>query len=177
MATTEPRNPQPGDFGLLAGTDKVGRLIEVAEMLNGDGFSTYSHAMIYLGGGEVFEAEPGGARIALASEYSDPIVWSDWALTDTQRGAICARCTNLPPTGYLGIGYSAMDYFALAAKRFRLPIPWLRSYVESSGHMICSQLVDAIYAGAGLPMFSDGRWPGYVTPQDLAAALHGPVAA
>jgi hypothetical protein len=38
--------------------------------------------------------------------------------------------------------------------------------------MICSQLVDFCYAKAGVRLFADNRWEGYVTPADLAGLLH-----
>ncbi len=44
-------------------------------------------------------------------------------------------------------------------------------YVASSKHMICSQLVDFVYMQSGIHLFNDGRWPGYVTPADLASLL------
>lgn len=163
--------PQPGDFGLLIGNDTVGKLIRIGEWLNGDGFSLYSHAFVLLDNGTILEAEPGGARIRPATEYPDSLVaWSSWDLTPGQRASIVAAARGL-----LGVPYSFADYFALAAHRLHIPAPGLRRYVASSGHMICSQLVDEAYRRAGLRMFSDGRWPGDVTPADLARVLTGPV--
>jgi uncharacterized protein YycO len=163
-------NPQPGDFFLLAGTDPVGRLIEVAEWLNGDGFSTYSHAGILLDHtGSILEAEPGGARIAHADEYRDQLVWSSWSLTQGDRLSLVRRARGL-----VGVPYSALDYFAMLAHRIHLPMPGLKRYIAADAHMICSQLVDETYRRAGFQMFRDGRWPGYVTPQDLAQVLTGP---
>ena len=40
--------------------------------------------------------------------------------------------------------------------------------------MICSQLVDYCYLMAGVHLFNDGRWPGYVTPEDLANVIADP---
>ncbi len=37
--------------------------------------------------------------------------------------------------------------------------------------MICSQLVDQSYQDAGVHLFSDGRWSGYVTPGALFERL------
>ena len=61
-----------------------------------------------------------------------------------------------------------MDYFALALHRLGIPAPELKRYIGSSKHLICSQLVDLVYAEAGIHLFTDNRWPGYVTPADLA---------
>ena len=163
--------PRPGDFGLLIGNDTIGRLIRVGEWLNGDGFSLYSHAFVLLDDDTILEAEPGGARIRPVGEYPDSLVaWSSWDLTGGQRAAVVAAARPM-----LGVPYSFADYLALATHRLRIPAPGLRRFVASSGHMICSQLVDEAYRRAGLRMFADGRWPGDVTPADLTRVLTGPV--
>jgi hypothetical protein len=161
--------PTPGDFFLLRGTDPVGRLIEFGELLYGEGFGEFSHAGIMVNATQILEAEPGGARLRPVDEYGSAMVWSSWKLDNIARLQLSHTAMT-----YLGVGYSAMDYFALAAHHWGLPLPGLKSYVASSGHMICSQLVDQIYTAAGFPMFHDGRWPGFVTPQSLKAVLAGP---
>ena len=165
--------PKPGDFGLVAISGEVGRLIRFGQWLNGDGFRDYQHAVLALSNGELIEAEPGagGARIRPQSEYDGTnIIWSDWALTDAKRAEL-----DVAGRACEGVPYSALDYGALAAHRLHIPVPGLRKYIASTGHQICSQLVDQIYQDAGLAMFADGRWPGYVTPLALLRALHGPV--
>jgi hypothetical protein len=156
--------PQPGDIGLTSIPGPVGWLIRLGQALNGGGFTTYEHAFLVLDGGRLLEAEPGGARIAGLDEYAGQHVEyvAPAGLTDGQRAAICAAGLR-----YVGVGYSAADYFALAAHRFRLPVPGLRRWVASSRRMICSQLCDQAYQDAGVHLFADGRWPGYVTPADL----------
>jgi hypothetical protein len=114
---------------------------------------------------------PAGARVAPLSEYAaGATVYSSWELSDDQRAAIVAAGRAL-----VGTRYSVMDYFALAAHRLHLPLPGLKRYVENSGHMICSQLVDEAYFNAGLVMFADGRWPGYVVPASMDRVLTGPL--
>jgi cell wall-associated NlpC family hydrolase len=160
----------PGDFGLYKGTDTVGRLIELGEWANGDGFSRYSHAFVLLDDATILEAEPGGARIRPVEEYpAELITWSSWDLSALpgMRSLIVTHARLL-----LGTPYSFLDYFALATHRLHLSAPGLQRYVASTGHMICSQLVDEVYRRAGLQLFADGRWPGYVTPADLEAVLH-----
>ena len=162
--------PLPGDFGVVKMGGDAARWIRIGQWLNGDGFADYEHAFVYTGGGGIVEAEPGGARTTDASKYGGGVLWSTGIipLTDAQRRAVVKAAR-----GYIGTPYSAADYFALAAKRLRLGplVPGLRAYVASSGHMICSQLADQCYADAGVHLFTDGRWPGYVTPGALYQLL------
>jgi hypothetical protein len=165
--------PRAGDFGLVRINGYAGRLIRLGQALNGDGFSEFEHAVLHVGSDELIEAEPGGARIRPVSEYDGTnIVWSDWSLTGAARMSITTHGRTLA-----GVPYSALDYFALAAHRLHIPAPGLRDRVANSHHLICSQLVDEAYFAAGLTIFDDGRWSGYVTPGSLVRALHGPVTA
>jgi hypothetical protein len=63
--------------------------------------------------------------------------------------------------------YSELDYLAQAAHRLHIPSKHLKAYVESSGHLICSQLADRAASLGGWHLFDDGRWDGYVPPCDL----------
>ncbi|MHB9862020.1 hypothetical protein [Streptomyces sp. YIM S03343] len=156
--------PQPGDIGLTSIASPVGRLIQIGQWLNGDGFGRYQHAFVVLPGDRLIEAMPGGADVAPLSKYDDrdTLYVSPTGLTDAQRKAI-ADCA----LKYLDVPYSFLDYAALAAHRFHIPVPGLRRYVQSTGHQICSQLCDRAYLDAGQHLFDDGRWEGYVTPMDL----------
>ncbi|MEV4614980.1 hypothetical protein AB0K43_20635 [Kitasatospora sp. NPDC049258] len=150
----------------------VGRLIRIGQWLNGDGFADFEHAFVLVDDDHLVEAQPGGAELLPLSAYRDhPQLWSTGIipLTGEQRGAIVAAAR-----GYLGVPYSFADYAALAAHRFHLPVgPLIKGYVASTRHMICSQLVDQCYQDAGVRLFADGRWSGYVTPADLANRLTG----
>lgn len=174
---------QPGSFFLTRIPGAAGFWIGVGQALCGDA-SRYSHAGIVLDAdGAILEAEPGGARIAHISEYDgQPLLISDgpvrrWALdwADRYPGAPSVpipekRVTIVDEAGQLrGVPYSALDYLALAALHLHLPSKWIRQRVESSGHLICSALVDRVYANAGIHLFDDGRLPGDVMPADLAA--------
>lgn len=163
--------PQPGDFGLTRISGAAGDAIRVGQWLNGNGFSAYEHAFVVVDNDQIVEAMPGGALLSPLSEYPDSTtVFSTWTLTDVSRRAIVAAAKAM-----IGTPYSAYDYFAIAAHRLHLPMPGLRSYIATSKHMICSQLVDLAYTAAGCRIFEDGRWPGYVTPGSLVKALAGPV--
>ncbi|MBB4924820.1 hypothetical protein [Kitasatospora kifunensis] len=145
---------------------EIGRLIRLGQWLNGDGFANYEHAFLLVGDDEVIEAEPGGVRQASLAEYgASRVRWSSGRIemTDDQREAVVAAAHR-----YLRVPYSFLDYAALAAHRFRVPgSSLLKGYVADTRHLICSQLVDQCYQDAGIHLFNDGRWPGYVTPADL----------
>jgi uncharacterized protein YycO len=163
-----PADPLPGDVGCVPIHGDVGWLISVGERLNGNAFAQYDHAFVYVGDGQVIEAEPGGAREADLSEY-DPgsIAWI--RCPDQYRQAVAEAARELK-----GVGYSAADYFALALHRFHLPAPWLRTYVNSSKHEICSQLCVTAARRGGWKILPDSDWSGYVTPADLAALAEPP---
>jgi hypothetical protein len=160
-----------------------GLLITVGEYLNGDGFSYFDHAGVYVGMADVngpygylMAAMPSGARLAplqedqLGDSISPGWLWSTGMvpLTDDQRGKIVATALLCK-----GVPYSWADYYSLAARRLHIPVPGLKDYIADSGHMICSQLCDYVYMQAGVHLFTDGRWPGYVVPADLANLLEG----
>jgi cell wall-associated NlpC family hydrolase len=164
--------PQPGDFGLVSITGHVGLAIRFGQWLNGDGFSKYTHAFIYIGNGMVVEAQPGGAVRSPLSEYDGrDILWSTGRipLTGVQRRIIVAGAIE-----GIGTPYSFLDYASLALVRLGLRPRWLARYVASSGHMICSQYVDHYYLAAGVDLIPIERLSGDVTPGDLWKRLVRP---
>lgn len=160
--------PQPGDFGIVAISGRIGRLIRIGQWLNGDGYKDFEHAFIVLDDDTLIEAEPGGARIRPLTQYDGTnVLYSDWDLTDHQRHDIvaCARALKDTP-------YSVLDYLSLVLVRLHVRPKWLLAYVESTKHLICSQLVDVCYEEAGIQLFDDDRPAGDVTPGDLCTVLH-----
>lgn len=172
--------PVPGDFACVHVNGDVGTLITIGEFLNGDRANWYDHACVYVGAkdaqaqyGYVMGAQPGGARLDALTHDQYTGVNADWlwstgkiTMTQDQRDTIVRTAIACK-----GIPYSAADYFALAAHRLKIPAPGLKAYIADSGHMICSQLVDYCYDVAGVHLFTDGRWPGYVTPGALAGLI------
>jgi uncharacterized protein YycO len=157
-------NPRPGDFGVVPIPGRGGELIRWAQWANGDGFYDYEHAFVVVSDTQVVEARPSGAgydRLGRtgALYYTCP---------EDHRTAVAAAAVSL-----VGRPYSWLDYAALAAVRFRLPLSsaWLRHQVDASGGLICSQLVDLAYLMGGVHLFEDGRQPGDVTPGDLYALI------
>lgn len=162
----------PGDIGVTSISGDVGKLITIGEWLNGNKDDKYDHAFIYVGNGQVVEAEPGkqGAWLGNVSAYMDgrPLAFSTGKLNiDTVVSQTIVKLA----LELVGTPYSFLDYLAIAAHRFHLPIPGLKNYVASSKHMICSQLCDYVYQEAGVKLFTDGRWDGYVTPAALAERI------
>jgi hypothetical protein len=169
---TTPSQPPAGLIGLTSISGDAGKLIKVGQWLNGDGFRDWEHAFMSIGGGLVVEAEPGGARVARVSEYS-VIHWCYglYSLGTPGQHANAAfyarKYTEAGPWGPHGVPYSFLDYAALAARRLHIPAPGLQAYIASSEHQICSQLADQCDSLAGIHIFTDGRWPGYVDPLSL----------
>ena len=142
--------PKPGDFGLVSIKGGVGFLIRVGQFLIGDGFRDYEHAFIYVGDGKIVEAEPGGALISDLAEYDGrSIIWSTdlIPLTDEQRALIVQSALAQE-----GTPYSFLDYLAIALYRLGIKHPGVAKRVESSKHLICSQLVALDYEHAGIPV-------------------------
>lgn len=151
----------PGTIGLVPIAGTGGRLIRFGQFLNGDGFEDFEHAFVWLGNGEVIEAEPGGARIT-AMRYRG-VYWCEGIARLLPFKADVAHAAE----GLKGVPYSWLDYGALFTHRLHIPVPGLKAYIAETGHMICSQLCDELCLRLGTHVFDDGRWPGYVTPGAL----------
>lgn len=157
--------PQPGDFAVVNTGSRVGPLIELGEALSGGGFSQFDHAVIcsrivnniVL----IVEAEGNGAVEHPWHYEGKEHLWSTGHIATSPLAG--EKALTL-----VGTPYSFADYFAIAAHSLHIPLPYLKRYVASSKHLICSQLVDYAELLAGVHLFNDGRWPGYVRPSDLA---------
>ena len=177
--------PELGDIGLVHTDGTVGDAIRTGEALLNlvdhlrypAAAERYNHVVIYVGphnAGDIVEAQPGGVRFNKASSY-DPqkISWTTgWFrdLAEYQKEQIAATAISYAVTAE---PYSFLDYAAITAHAMRLPLPYLRTYIASSHHLICSQLADRCYKLAGYKLFKDDRWEGYVTPMDIASLRPG----
>lgn len=161
---------KPGDIFLVPMPKIGGLAIKIGQWVAGDGWTKYQHAGVVVGqvdgyeGTRTVEAYPGGAIVGRLSRFDpEKIVWL--RCPPAYRDAVAAAAL-----GFKGIPYSALDYDALALHRFHIPAPHLKDFIQDRGHMICSQLADAAAEKGGWHIFADGRWPGYVTPNDLGKA-------
>ena len=126
--------------------------------------SPVNHAAVYIGGGKVVEAQPGGARVTDVAKYPDAI-WSDMPLVHDDRVVIVWISLSL-----VGTPYSFWDIAALAVALItgRRTPRWIAHRLSRPDRLICSQLVDEAYRRAGVHLFDDAqRLPCEVTPGDL----------
>lgn len=155
----------PGRIGLTKIHGAAGKGIRVGQFLNGSGFEDYEHAFLDLGDGTLIQAEPGGAQIRSLDIYPEgDVYWCDGiysTVSTAKRLEIASHARTMEH-----VPYSFLDYFALFTHRLHIPAPGLRRYIASSGHLICSQLVDRAYMLSCVHLFQN-RWEGYVTPGDL----------
>ncbi|MFB7479539.1 hypothetical protein ACFUEM_08685 [Streptomyces anulatus] len=159
MVTT----PQVGDFALTRIEGITGRFVAAGQALVGDA-APVQHAFVYVGNGMVVQAMPGGAEMIPIEEASPVVQWSTghFDLSEEQRDAVVVEAVAL-----VGTPYSFLDYASIALAHYRIRPAWVRDYVASTGHLMCSQLVDEVYLRVGLHLFDDGRIPGDVSPGDL----------
>ncbi len=161
--------PLPGDFAVVSMGGQGGALISAMETIAYDHSTHWDHAFIYVGDEMIVQAEPSGAQKVPLGAYQYSI-WSSGILfpSAAQRTAIVAAAEKCAAGK---IPYSYLDYGAIAAHRFHLPVPGLKDYIADTGHEICSQLVDQCWLDGGYHLFTDWRWPGFVSPYDLGTML------
>jgi cell wall-associated NlpC family hydrolase len=125
-----------------------------------------NHAFVYVGDGQIVEANPSGAAVGKVTEYPHAI-WSHMALTTQQRHAIANAADTL-----VGTPYSWVDDVCIGlADLFGWHVPEpVRARLNRRDRLQCAQLVDTAYAKAGVHLFQ-GRVPGDVSPQDLLALI------
>lgn len=160
-------SPQIGDFAVTKIPGVAGKAIALGQWLIGKP-SPVQHAYVYVGGGAIVQAMPGGATLTALADAEPAYAWSGEAisLTDDQRVRIhvaALRCVGTP--------YGWYDYASIALHRWHIRPDFVKSLVISHRSMICSQLVDFVYEAAGVELFTDGRIPGDVTPSDLYALV------
>jgi len=152
-----------GDYGVVYTHGFFGKLIRLGTL------SRWNHAVIYIGNGQIIEANPQGVQISPVTKYPEgTIAWNKHeGLNIDQRTAIVAAAHKAVGQPY--------DFFTILVLALRIlgikllsNMYVLRRLAEKDG-FICSELVDHCYDQAGVTI-SDK--PDYLTtPGDLAFRL------
>lgn len=164
LGPTQPYDPRPGDIGLTTISGWGGKGIATAQRLMGCPWKTMQHAFGVesvdpsTGALWIVEAMPNGARHV--ENWHTNVIYL--RCPDQYRSSVAQAYLDA-----VGTPYSWLDYQAIALHHLHIPAPWLKSYIASTKHEICSQLVDQAALDGGWHLFRDGRWPGYVPPCDL----------
>lgn len=158
--------PELGDIGCTQIRGDVGFLIRLGQACLGLGWRNTEHCFVFVGDGQIVEAEPGGARLAPLSEY-DPRTIAWVRCPEPNREAVATQAKAL-----IGTPYSAADFFAIAAHRFH--VPGLKHIAMRTTSMICSALATVAARRGGWPLLTP-TLAGYVVP-DMIAALAEPPA-
>jgi len=157
--------PRPGDFAVVDTRRRAPLLTYLGKRLSRGGFLMFDHAVICsrVRSGTIYivEAMPSGAKETVWHYDDHDHLWSTGLVkTSTKAGVAALAYVNKP--------YSWLDYAAIAAHAWHLWAPGMRHFVRSTKHLIGSQLVDRAELDAGIHLFADRRWRGYVRPSDLA---------
>jgi len=166
---TRVRQPRPGDFAVVDTRTRTSRKVRLAKALSRGGFRMFDHAVICSrvrrdGTVYIVEATPGGARETVWHYDDHDYLWSTGKVKTSAKAGKAALA-------HVGARYSWLDYAALSAHSWHLWVPGLKHYVASARHLIASQLVDRAEQDAGVHLFRDRRWRGYVRPSDLAELI------
>jgi hypothetical protein len=134
---------QPGCYGVSHGSGITGELIRHATE------SWAGHAFVYVGNGQIIEADPPAARVSAADSHPDA-VWN-------------ARAHALVGCPY---DYPAYVGFALEVLKLRNGQE-LDPVFQQDHWRVCSALVADCYAYAGLNLEEGLKYPNLISPADL----------
>jgi hypothetical protein len=148
-----------GQVGLIPhGTSWIAKAIQKITR------SDTCHAVINIGNGYTFGAEPGGAKIRPIEDWPTA-VWSRFDLTQAQAYS-CADWAKK----WEGADYAYLDDALLGleyAFNFRWP-RFIAKHFSNDSQWMCSELADAaLTLGAGITVFDDGREFCEVAPGDF----------
>jgi len=163
------KKPRPGDFAVVDTRMRTSPRIRLAQALSRGGYRMFDHAVICSrvrrdGTVYVVEALPNGAEENIWHYDDHDHLWSTGVVKTSAKAGKAALA-------YVDTPYSWLDYAAVAARAWHLWVPGLRHYTASRKHLISSQLVERAELDAGIQLFGDRRWPGYVRPSDLAELI------
>lgn len=151
--------PPAGSFVLVRTVGPTGRLVGAVTR------SPWHHAAVHVGGGWLVESEWHGARLAHITEYTLRGIKVQWHPYASDRIAEVAESLTRPPVGPVPYGF--LDLASVGLLQYGIKPEFLRERVQREDRLICSQLVDWCFQQDDVHLFTDGRWPGDVTPADL----------
>ena len=175
-----PVDVQPGDFFVVNSGGELAEWIGLGQRLIDGKGSKWDHAGIASRWDDkpvydvltrdklsdrtlyIVQAEPKGAREVPWYWGHCPHAWSTGIVPTCLKAGENSRL-------YQGVGYSFLDYLAIADRKVPLLGALTRGYVSNTGHMICSQLVARARFVSGCGLYSE--WTGYVKPSDLGFLL------
>jgi hypothetical protein len=150
--------PNPGDFMVVATNGWVARVIRILTR------SKWNHAAIFIGDGQIIEADPSGVQIADLSNYDGlPILWSDLRLPPAQATLVVAAAR-----AQLGLEYGFLDVAAIALSTIGI----ITSRLDDPDSRFCSQVVAQTFLVAG-PLLCVTKAANRITPGDLANIILG----
>ena len=155
--------PQPGDYLVIKSHGWAARLIQIGTR------SRWNHAAIYVGlrNGvpSIVEAKPSGVGFSPLSNYHrEDYVVSKRNLTSWERIKVVGGAARLVKKR---TKYGWLDIVALSAVQLNACPAWLRSIAKNDDRLVCSQVVSACWAKAGVEAVPN-KDPWAVTPGDLA---------
>lgn len=169
-----PDDLKPGDVGLGPIFGPGGWIPKLGQLIV-EGRSWPEHAFLIVGytsAGSIVQAMPRGAEIRKLNPardfttehifYRPPYAGQEARWRTVERAYHLARA--LTP-------YSFLDYASLALWHWKVRPNWVAQYITSTGHMICSQLVDDCLTAGDVHPYDDGRLHQDVTPAGLSRQL------
>jgi len=152
-------NPRPGDYGVVKTGGLFGKLIRLGTI------SRWNHAFIYIGDGEIVEANPRGVAISPVAKYAQ-IAWNmHEELSDDQRAKIVAHAKSTVGRPYNFAIIVMLAFRAIGVKIF--PKRFINYLAKHNGY-ICSENVAECYAVADNEICVE---PDLCNPGDLAERL------
>ena len=155
-------DPQPGDLIAIHTRMFFSRLIQGAQWLHWrkKGEWRYNHAAVYIGDGQIVEANPAGVQIMPLSEYPE----KDYIVIPVQgdRNLAVEKAKSLVGTPYGWIDIIAFVFYILGVDGKKIDA--INRRVST---LVCSQVSALAAEAAGDTRFPD---PYLTVPAEIAAA-------
>jgi len=151
--------PRIGDYGVVSSNGFFAKLIKLGTV------SRWNHAFIYIGNGQIVEANPTGVTVSPVANYPR-IAWNmHEELSDDQRAKIVDHAKSAVGRPY---NFGIIVMLAFRAVGVKIFPHVLINYLARHEGYICSELVAECYAEAGFPICQEAD---LCNPGDLAERL------